>query len=348
MMNLVLPDMGPVNAGRLGRQANRSPRVILAHPGRQHSYETVLAAQDAGMLQRFIASYYWRGDRTWTSRIVRTLPGPLRARLSATLRKRWHPDIDPSLVSIAPWFHVIARLVAAMERAAPRLPSVHPHYHADWEFDRLVGRWLSWQPTPDIVHAFEGSGLHTLQAARRLGAVAALDVPSAHEYYLQVLREGEGNIDERWFGSIRARVRAERQVADWLFAPSAYVKQCLTQNGVPESRIVPIPYGADATRFKPRETERQLSSSRSPFRALFVGQLTTRKGIRYLLEAWKSLDLPNSELVVAGGRSGVAPALLKQCHGTCRLIGNVPWHTVHELFESADVFVFPTLAEGSA
>ena len=53
------------------------PRIVLTHPSRQHVYQTVLAAQQAGMLQRFVTSYYWGGS-DGIARSLRALVGRRR------------------------------------------------------------------------------------------------------------------------------------------------------------------------------------------------------------------------------------------------------------------------------
>jgi glycosyltransferase involved in cell wall biosynthesis len=182
-----------------------------------------------------------------------------------------------------------------------------------------------------------------------LGAATVLDVPSAYEYYVDMAREEGVPCDEERRASEAAYIRDERRVADWLFAPSDYVIQCLRENGVSASRIVKIPYGVDPDRFIPDGAQpRAWRRSGEPFRALFVGRIDFRKGARYLLEAWQSLDLPSSELVLAGGADEAELERLSRCRGNWRWVGNIPWTEVHRLFQSADVFVFPSLAEGSA
>lgn len=324
-------------------------RVVVTHPARQHSYETVLAAQDADMLQQFVTSYYWRHDTALSSGALRVLPTSLRRRLRHTLRKRWHPELDSSRVSIVPFFDIPARLVAALERALPAFRWIHANTRAERQFDHYVGRWLLRQPVPDIVHAFEGSALHTHRAARRQGAATVLDVPSAHEYVLRSIREEGGWLDERWEAAVDIYNRAERAGADWLLVGSDQVRHCLIEHGVPDAKIITIPYGVDPLRFTLKEPAWQRSAgSAGPFRVLFVGNIAPFKGVRYLLDAWTSLAIPNAQLILVGGGEASRPPLVACWTESCHWTGNIPWHRVHLFFDSADVFVFPSLAEGSA
>jgi len=84
------------------------------------------------------------------------------------------------------------------------------------------------------------------------------------------------------------------------------------------------------------------------FRAIFVGQLLVRKGLKYLLEAWARLNLHNAELLLVGNlmdevRSTVTSYLARP---DVRHLGFVPDPVA--AYSSATVFVFPSVDEGSA
>jgi glycosyltransferase involved in cell wall biosynthesis len=83
------------------------------------------------------------------------------------------------------------------------------------------------------------------------------------------------------------------------------------------------------------------------FRILFVGQLSQRKGIKYLLEAVKQLRIPQLELTLVGGIVGSGKGLIAY-RDDFQHVDNVPHYEVHHYFQRADVFVYPSLHEGSA
>jgi len=77
-----------------------------------------------------------------------------------------------------------------------------------------------------------------------------------------------------------------------------------------------------------------------------VGQLSQRKGIKYLLEAFRNLRLPGAELVLVGNVAGSGKGLLHY-RDMFQHVPNVPHSEVHQWFEQADIFVYPSLHEGS-
>ena len=81
---------------------------------------------------------------------------------------------------------------------------------------------------------------------------------------------------------------------------------------------------------------------------IFVGQLCVRKGLKYLLEAWDKLNLPDAELMLVGHLHEELEALMKPYSGRKDIVrvGFVPDPV--KLYNSATVFVFPSVDEGSA
>jgi glycosyltransferase involved in cell wall biosynthesis len=130
--------------------------------------------------------------------------------------------------------------------------------------------------------------------------------------------------------------------ADSILCSSDYVRDTLIARGADPARAVVVPYGVDVNRFRP-------GRKRAPnvFRMLFVGSLSQRKGIKYLLEAVRRLNLPNSELLLVG-KMVANPDALKPYAGLFRHVPHVPYHEVHALYQDADIFVYPSLHEGSA
>ena len=104
-----------------------------------------------------------------------------------------------------------------------------------------------------------------------------------------------------------------------------------------------MPLGVDATRFRPAEGPRPPG----PFRALFAGHMSVRKGVHHLIAGWQAAALPEAELVFVGAAKDnyILDLVARQPAGM-RYLGFVPHARLHETYQSADVFVFPSLAEG--
>jgi glycosyltransferase involved in cell wall biosynthesis len=310
-----------------------SDGVLISQPVHQHAYETALAAQDGGQLRWFATGMYDTARGLADPRLRTWLPARAGRRIDGGLRRRRHPDLDPARILTIPWYHLIAM---GLSRSVGRLSQLRRLDLEEWahhQFDAELGRRLAKLAGVDLVHAFEGAALATFQAAKRMGKRTILDVPSAHERYMQVVGE-----------SPRPRIGQERLLADLLLAPSDFVVTCLMEAGAPADQILKIPYGVDPTRFRRQAGMR----TDEVFRAVFVGRIQRRKGLSYLLEAWRRLALPRAELLVVGAADAEGRRLLEPYRGICRFAGPHPRHEIHRFYQQSDVFVFPSLAEGSA
>jgi glycosyltransferase involved in cell wall biosynthesis len=307
--------------------------VLVSQPVHQHAYETAVAAQEAGSLRWFVTGIYDTGRGLAAPWLRAWLPSGPRGRVEGELRRRRHPELDPARVLTIPSSHLLA---TGCRRAFARLPCLRRVDLEPWahrRFDRELSRQLARLPGVRVVHAFEGTALATFQAARQAGMRTVLDVASAHERYMAV----EGR-------SLQPRIAQERLLADILLAPSDYVVSCLTEAGVDASRIVKVPYGVDQATFRRDAGAR----ADGVYRVVFVGRIGRRKGVQHLLEAWRRLALPDAELLLVGEADEQGRRLLDRYAGLYRHLGARPRHEVHRFLRESDVFVLPSLAEGSA
>jgi glycosyltransferase involved in cell wall biosynthesis len=130
--------------------------------------------------------------------------------------------------------------------------------------------------------------------------------------------------------------------ADVIVVPAEFTRSTMVARGVPARKIRVLPRGVDSERIRPASRLGQ------PFRALFVGQVCLRKGIRYLLEAWRTLRIPEAELVLVGSVHDEVRSLLASYRDLegLRVEGFARDPVPH--YAAASVFVLPTLDEGSA
>lgn len=217
---------------------------------------------------------------------------------------------------------------------------------ADQMFDWQVGHWLVRAPTPALVHGFEGGTLQTFKAARRLGCTTVLDVASRHDDYLAFAAEEPrrwGFAEPHHPARISRHVHQERHEADLLLVPSNMMARMVRdEDGISGQRVVVLPYGADAESFTPAAQARS-----SGFRVLCAGHVNLRKGIGYLLEAWSRLRLLDAELLLVGDADNHGRSVLTRYQGLFRWLRSVPHSEMPQLFAASDLFVCPSLIEGS-
>jgi len=195
--------------------------------------------------------------------------------------------------------------------------------------------------------AFQGSAEHCFIRARRESIKELrLIAPTAH------IREVERQhavayqmhpIERDWLsGATIAKVLREYELADVIEVSSQYARRSFLNWGVPEEKIFTRTLTA-SSRFVPPEQR----PGDNVFRVIYVGSLTTTKGIPILLEAFERLRVNNKKLILVGGWAtrGMRRYLQNwQCRnpGRLRIEPGDPLPHLHD----ASVYVHPSWQDG--
>ncbi len=330
---------------------NAAPRrrsLLISHPGAlQLVYGIHACAREIGYETTLWTGYHF-DEEGLIERIAARAPAPVRARLMRELRRRHSDLVPPSMVVRLPWLEVTTVAALRLMSGSGTLPRLLGWRNA--LFDRLVAAEVRRHP-PSWVMPVDGAALATIRAARAAGAGSLLNQTIGQvEIGQRILRE-EARLRPDWADSMPSPLpghlleRARREVleAECVLAPSDYVRSTLMEIGVPKARIRVIPYGVRLDRFTPAER----SAGRRVLRILYVGQISQRKGLAYLLEAVRRLARTDIELLLVGSLVG-SGAGLAGYGGLFRHLPNRPHAELAELYRSADLFVYPSLHEGSA
>jgi alpha-maltose-1-phosphate synthase len=314
---------------------------MVAHPGAQYSYEAAFALQEAGLLHSYLTGIYYRPDSVWCRALATIKP------IKEGLVDRRKDGLAPQLVYLFPFGELCHLSLVRLRPFAKRAGQI-----IRWRnrrFDKIVERTIRFQKPAGII-CYDTCALRAFKAAADLGALCILDQSIGHvRTAVQLMRE-ESELHPEFADSMPidlpewflAQCSAEALLADVILIGSQYARDTMVAHGVDASRIAIVPYGADIERFRPaphRHAKR--------FRVLFVGQLSQRKGIKYLLEAVRALAIPELELVLVGGVVGSGSGLVPY-RDHFKHIPNVPHVDVQKYFQNADLFVYPSLHEGSA
>ncbi|MFC0627523.1 glycosyltransferase [Kribbella deserti] len=206
----------------------------------------------------------------------------------------------------------------------------------------MAGRWR--EDPPDLVHAhFWMSGVACQEALR------AVPIPMAQTFHALgvVKRRHQGSQDT----SPPERLGIEERLAamsDAVIATATDEVRELLELGAPPSSMHVVPCGVDLSLFGVGPQDDRWWSRRTG-RILSVGRLVERKGVSTIIKALQ--DLPDAELVIAGGPAGDdfendpevrrlrAEAGRLGVADRVRLIGPVGRDVVPRLIRSADVVV---------
>jgi glycosyltransferase involved in cell wall biosynthesis len=210
-------------------------------------------------------------------------------------------------------------------------------------FDRRAASLLE---KSDLCVAWSGVGLYTIRKAKEMGAVTVIDEGSSHILFHQdILREEYEKLGVTPLLShpkIVEKELAEYKEADYIAVPSLFVKKTFLERGFSEERLIHVPYGASPDEF------RKAPKEDSVFRVVYVGNMSVRKGVHYLLEAFSELNLPNSELLLIGSMSDEMKPFFAKHKGGYTWKGPVPQKDLYRHYSRGSVFVLMSLEEGMA
>jgi glycosyltransferase involved in cell wall biosynthesis len=139
----------------------------------------------------------------------------------------------------------------------------------------------------------------------------------------------------------------EIRLSDFIFCPSPWVKASFLEAGVPEEKLLLTSYGWSPERFPDLSNDRPNSQFQDrPFTIVFVGTICVRKGAHLLLQAYARSGI-KGRLVLCGEIEPVIQELFKDLLHRSDVIHQPFTDNITAFYNSADLFAFPTLEEGS-
>jgi len=150
----------------------------------------------------------------------------------------------------------------------------------------------------------------------------------------------EYSIDQR---VIEKELR-EYEMADYISIPSDFVRDSFLLQGIPAEKLIQNAYGVGSMFSVDKATPQD-----HKFRVLYVGSMMTRKGIIYLCEAIKQLQIPKDayEIWLIGVvRPEVESILAKYKQSNWKVWGHIPQVELASYINQCSVAIHPSLEEG--
>lgn len=328
-------------------------RFVVAQLGARMHYAVPRILAEAKVLEHFYTDIC--AVQGWP-RWLRLVPDPVRPAAVRRLLSRVPHGVPPKLITAFTDFGLeYGRRcnTAATDRFAVYL-------WAGTEFCRRILK--QGFGGAGAVFTFNSAGLEILQRARREGLQAVMEQTIAPmRIELELLKEEQARFAGWEKVSDRNKSAAEycqREEAEWqsaevILCGSEFVREGIRDCGGPMEKCVVVPYGVDLLAPKGGRTPDEVSALNlqpstlnRPLRVLTVGAVGLRKGSPYVLEAAKQLKGKATFRMVGG--IGVTREAEAQLRKHLELTGIVPRSAIAGHFAWADVFLLPSLCEGSA
>ena len=136
------------------------------------------------------------------------------------------------------------------------------------------------------------------------------------------------------------RLNESIKLADYTGVLSSFQKQTYIDEGFDESKMFVSLLGVDTSVFFPKKIKKD------KFIVIYVGNDFVRKGVKYLIDAFNSLKLDNSELWIVGiNQRNLAERIVKIEKNNI-FIDPVSEFKLPDLYNQASIFCLPTFEEG--
>jgi alpha-maltose-1-phosphate synthase len=314
--------------------------------------QIAIALHEAGYEVTLHSSFYYHDGASFWGRLGR-LPGRAGERTRRVLERRRDAHLED--LDVLNWYFpdAISRLAHL-----GRVPDEAGYLLANWALDAVASRRLT--RGLRLVLVRQGSGVRTLARAKELGVPSVLLTSTPDPFdewavvHSEVRKLGLKQAAMSRFGlRLRRRIRREYLLADFIIASSEFTASTIARSsGRPLSAIKVIPLTCDVDPAAGRRdfTNGPKDGHSGPFRVLFVGSVSPRKGLHYLVPAVRELahegvsiqldvvgptsDRDYLRVLTDGGEDGIV-----------RFRGPVPHQLLADEYLAADVFVLPSLSD---
>jgi glycosyltransferase involved in cell wall biosynthesis len=199
------------------------------------------------------------------------------------------------------------------------------------------------------VHAYEDCSLLQFKEAKRLGKACIYDMPIG---YYPAWESTQTQLMQKFVDWLPAgglpssryvrpqQKREEMELADLVLVPSSFVANTIRAFH-PNKVISLAPYGIDLEFWRPRERD----DRSKVLRFIYAGQISLRKGIPDLLQAWEKAALRSAELTLVGSWFLNERKRVTLPHGV-KHVSALSSEELRDHYHQADIFVFPSFFEG--
>ena len=294
-------------------------KIVYNAPNRAPHYSSARDLYDAGVLKTFVCGF---------SRLSPRAPFP---EIGNTLRR-----VD----------QLQTLYVASLKLKMPQPISDELAYLAKLQIDK--GSRTALQGA-DVFVYYNGCGLESARWFGRNGGINIVEVVNCHvQHQEQLMAEEHKRLGLPWrpfHGREVKRRVTEVEEADYVLLPSRFVARSLLAKGIPSERLLRVPYRMEnipgsTSAISPKTVDD------GTFRVLYVGSISVRKGLVYLIEAFRQLKHPKKELWLVGPMS--TPSGLENIslpEGT-KFFGPLKGDALKQAYTSATVFCLPSIEDG--
>lgn len=322
-------------------------KIIVAHPGRQHSFKMATALKREGILFKYITTVYDKKSSI-TNKLVKYF---LKGDILKKAKGRSCEELDDNDVLQYYEFFALITIFLSKNKYLKVFYSKWNVWVAS-KFYKKVMKYAK-KNNVDAIIVYDGVSNKHFEILNNTNIKKIIDVSFASRQYLKSIFEKEMKLYPEFnmkdsFKEYKNKLMMKNDLnctnmADYFLVPSNFVKESLLFCNVKNDAIAVVPYGVDREKFSMKDT---LNNDKK-LNIIYVGQVSYRKGIHRLLEVISQLDKNSIHLNICGGYDKNSDIYIKyKSLENVDFKGYVTRDCLAEEYRKSDLFVFPTLGEG--
>lgn len=320
------------------RRNNIKPSVLMTTLGRSHFIVAADALVRQGANLKLMQGWVPRNLNSWLVKICARIVG--RKSFVAGLAKRRTPALEGRIICepMAEWVYALLSLTVG--KCSTRLN------HLVVRIAFAVHGWTTRRHLKnfEVFHVKSGlGGGGAIRKAKRLGLKVLVDHCTPHPYFMGESCGSSGYF-EPW--TFWAPVLSDCDEADLLMVGSEFIKDTFIAKGYPPQKIRVAPLGI-LTQFYGAKTTYNKDGI---LNLIYTGAWKYDKGAAFLVEALALLREQDIEchLSVFGSYNANDDFVIRGRSLPITLHGHVPQDELRQHLANADLYVFPSLADGFA
>lgn len=331
-------------------------KITIAQLGARKHYQEPILLHQWGLLDTLYTDFYAGNNPIMNSMRA----AAVNKRLPLSVRRmsdRFEPALNNAHIIHFPLMGY--QYAQACKKANSQEASKLFEEIGDVFCERILKRGLG---EANAVYGFNSACLKLFEQAKQEGIRCILDQTIAERSYMHTLLLEEEQRWPNWSVSpfmlsdsdkvLAERETKEQSLANTIICGSSFVRKTLVDAGICADKISVVSLGGIKGEAAPQGAAKQYSLFRNSYkdglRILFAGSVGLRKGIPYMLEALRRLKGNIPFVCRVAGSIEIFQKRQEEYTDVCQFLGRVPRSTMTELYQWADVFVLPSICEGSA
>lgn len=324
-------------------------KVLVAHPGKQHSYRMATALKKAKMLDSYFTTVYYKKNNL-TSKVLRFLN---KNDLKRAQLRRCEFLNDEEVFQQNEVLGLIILLCQRLylPRVIQWLGKVQIYLFGISVAKKAIRRNV------DAVIMYDSTAVPCFEYLKKNAPSIKriLDASTVNRLYIKDVYERDMTENHHdffrkqlpflWNQQRQELYKKEIELSDYILLPSIFVKKSYMYSNAEPEKLIRIPYGVDIDKFK--------CQTRKPhdgfINLLYVGQVTYYKGLHHLLPIIRDRYSDKIKFTMVGGYNKNDFLYQEYANvGNIEFKGFVPYTDLPGIYQEADAFIIPSLGEGLA